>query len=78
MAPRAFTDNAHELDMEAKQETYMACIPTSTSVGVSPASIDPAKERDALLRFDYIVLPQLAILVIIGWLDRANIGMSKT
>lgn len=78
MASGMSIDKTNELDIEAKQEPYTTCTPTSTGVGVSPASIDPAKERDALRRFDYIVLPQLAILVIIGWLDRANIGMSET
>ena len=59
------------------KENDPSCTPTSTGASTSPVSIDPAKERDALRRFDLVVLPQLAILVIIGWLDRANIGESE-
>lgn len=71
------TDKNNDLLVEQEQDPHLPCTPTSTGAGTWLASIDPAKERDALRRFDWVILPQLAILVIIGWLDRANIGSSE-
>jgi hypothetical protein len=64
-------------DVEDKHDLSPTCTPTtSAGMGVSESStaIDPEKEKSALRRFDLIVLPQLFVLTIIGWLDRANIG----
>lgn len=79
MRPSVVVDalNETELPINGKQDSVSLCTPTSTGVGTSPASIDPAKEKGALRRFDLIVLPQLGVLTVIGWLDRANIGESE-
>lgn len=36
--------------------------------------VDPVIERRALRKFDKYLLPQMAILVLIAYLDRSNIG----
>lgn len=36
--------------------------------------VDPVIERRALSKFDKLLLPQIAILVLIAYLDRSNIG----
>ena len=41
---------------------------------VQDLQLDPAMERDTLRRFDLFLLPQIAILIIIGYLDRSNVG----
>lgn len=41
---------------------------------VSPPILDPELEKQALRRFDLFLLPQLALLTILAYLDRTNIG----
>jgi hypothetical protein len=36
--------------------------------------VDPVIEKRALSKFDKFLLPQIAILVLIAYLDRSNIG----
>jgi hypothetical protein len=36
--------------------------------------VDPVIEKRALSKFDKFMLPQIAILVLIAYLDRSNIG----
>lgn len=36
--------------------------------------VDPVIEKRALAKFDKFLLPQIAILVMIAYLDRSNIG----
>lgn len=38
------------------------------------ASIDPEIERRCLRKYDFIVMPQLATLILLGYLDRSSIG----
>ncbi len=48
----------------------------SGSAGVAETlQIDPVAERRVLSRFDWFVMPQMAILVLFAYLDRTNIGM---
>lgn len=63
-----------DFDAEDKQSIALSCTQTSAGAGSSAVLIDPEKEKSALRRFDLIVLPQLFIITVIGWLDRANIG----
>jgi hypothetical protein len=41
---------------------------------ISTIHIDPELEKQTLRKFDKFLLPQLAILVIVAYLDRSNIG----
>lgn len=45
---------------------------------VTVVEIDPELEKQALRRFDIFLLPQIAILIIISYLDRSNIGSCIT
>ncbi len=45
----------------------------STAMGAS-AQIDKEAERRVLSKFDWFVMPQMAILVLFAYLDRTNIG----
>lgn len=47
----------------------------STNRGdVSDIQLDPELEKQTLRRFDLFLLPQIAILIVIGYLDRTNVG----
>lgn len=37
--------------------------------------IDPEMEKKIIRKFDYLVLPQFVIILILAYLDRSNIGM---
>jgi hypothetical protein len=37
--------------------------------------IEPSAERQALSRFDWVIMPQMSILVLFAYLDRTNIGL---
>lgn len=39
--------------------------------------IDPAIQARALRKFDYLVIPQIMIISIIGYIDRSNLGTFK-
>jgi len=52
--------NGSELNDDSPQEIY----------------IDPELEQRVMRKFDKFVLPQFAILVLIAYLDRSNIGTS--
>lgn len=45
----------------------------STTMGTT-IQIDKEDERRVLSKFDWFVMPQMAILVIFAYLDRTNIG----
>lgn len=45
-----------------------------TDVSSETLTIDPEVERRCWLKFDLLVMPQLAILILLGYLDRSNIG----
>lgn len=42
---------------------------------VAAIYIDPVKERRILTKFDWLVMPQFVIIILLGYLDRSNIGM---
>lgn len=42
---------------------------------VAPTHIDPVKEEAVLRKFDWLVLPQFFIIMVLSYLDRSNIGM---
>ncbi|KIX95241.1 uncharacterized protein Z520_09158 [Fonsecaea multimorphosa CBS 102226] len=43
-------------------------------VGVTEVFVDPDIEKRAIKKFDRLVLPQMALIMLIAYLDRANIG----
>lgn len=43
---------------------------------VIPETVDSGLEKQALRKFDMFLLPQLAFLTILAYLDRTNIGKS--
>lgn len=45
-----------------------------TDVSSETLTIDPEMERRCWRKFDFLVMPQLAILILLGYLDRSNIG----
>lgn len=48
----------------------------SNTDGSQDIYVDPLMERRVMSKFDRYVLPQFAILVLIAYLDRSNIGES--
>ncbi|RVX68599.1 hypothetical protein B0A52_07026 [Exophiala mesophila] len=44
------------------------------AVDVAEIFVDPVIEKRAIRKFDTLVLPQMALIMLIGYLDRANIG----
>lgn len=49
-------------------------VSSAQGVVVEERYIDPVVEKRALRKFDYIMIPQIIILVILAQLDRSNIG----
>lgn len=63
--------------MEANEanEAIDVCKTQSYRLGtVGEMQLDPEMERKTLRKFDMCLLPQIAVLIIIGYLDRTNIG----
>ncbi|KAF7560977.1 hypothetical protein G7046_g3181 [Stylonectria norvegica] len=60
--------------MEQNGLETMSSIASGT---VSPPTIDPELEKRALRKFDMFLLPQLALLTVLAYLDRTNIGNAK-
>lgn len=46
----------------------------SPTAGYDDIYIDPQLERRTVAKFDKYVLPQMAVLIILAYLDRSNIG----
>lgn len=46
----------------------------SPTAGADDIYIDPQLERSTVAKFDKYVLPQMALLIILAYLDRSNIG----
>lgn len=68
---KAKHDTAVPVDIEGNNLNQT----TSVVLGaISPVYLDPELEQQTLRKFDMILLPQLAMLVIIAYLDRTNIG----
>ncbi|CAI6099459.1 unnamed protein product [Clonostachys chloroleuca] len=49
-------------------------MPSVASVALSQVPVDLEFEKQALKKFDMFLLPQLALLTILAYLDRTNIG----
>ena len=47
---------------------------SATQSSFQDIQLDPTMEKKTLRRFDMFLLPQIAILIVIGYLDRSNIG----
>lgn len=48
---------------------------TATSIhGSNDIYIDPVLERRTMAKYDKFLLPQMAMLIILAYLDRSNIG----
>uniref|UniRef100_A0A8H7K5U8 Major facilitator superfamily (MFS) profile domain-containing protein n=1 Tax=Bionectria ochroleuca TaxID=29856 RepID=A0A8H7K5U8_BIOOC len=52
-------------------------MPSVASGTFSPVAVDLDLEKQALKKFDMFLLPQLALLTILAYLDRTNIGNAK-
>lgn len=51
----------HEVEREADQSS-------------DTVTIDPEVERRCMRKFDLFVMPQILILLLLGYLDRSNVG----
>ncbi|KAL1856484.1 hypothetical protein VTK73DRAFT_8235 [Phialemonium thermophilum] len=49
----------------------------SPAAEVDDLYIDPQLERSTVAKFDKYVLPQMAVLIILAYLDRSNIGNAR-
>lgn len=47
---------------------------SAEAMAASEIYIDPEKEKAIIRKFDYLVLPQFVIILILAYLDRTNIG----
>lgn len=54
----------------------LEAMPSVASGTVIPEIVDSGLEKQALRKFDMFLLPQLAFLTILAYLDRTNIGES--
>lgn len=67
--------NAGDSDPAISTEENHLDVRASVADGtLSPPIVDPELEKQALKRFDMFLLPQLALLTILAYLDRTNIG----
>lgn len=46
-----------------------------SGTGVSNVVIDPIVEKRTISKFDKFMMPQMAVLMLIAYLDRSNIGL---
>ena len=58
----------------SSEENHLGVRASVNDGTVSPPIVDPELEKQALRRFDMFLLPQLALLTILAYLDRTNIG----
>ncbi|KAF4991688.1 hypothetical protein FGRMN_7661 [Fusarium graminum] len=55
----------------------LEAMPSIAPGTLSPVVVDSEMEKQALKRFDMFLLPQLALLTVLAYLDRTNIGNAK-
>ncbi|KAL9567477.1 hypothetical protein ACKAV7_008427 [Fusarium commune] len=67
--PTSTIPSAEGKDLEA--------MPSVASGTLSPVVVDLELEKQALKKFDMFLLPQLALLTILAYLDRTNIGNAR-
>lgn len=69
------TQKQAKMDIEQPKEMTDLHKQASVSPGISQnMQLDPQLEKTTLRRFDIFLLPQIAIIIVIGYLDRSNIG----
>jgi hypothetical protein len=56
--------------MSATNESHKS----AEAMAASEIYIDPEKEKAIIRKFDFLVLPQFVIILILAYLDRSNIG----
>lgn len=72
------THKQAKMDIEQPKEMTDIHKQASVSPGISQdMRLDPELEKTTLRRFDMFLLPQIAIIIVIGYLDRSNIGKSN-
>ena len=52
--------------------------PVTEGQGQEAIVIDPVLEKKIIRKFDYLVLPQFIIIILLAYLDRTNLGMLQT
>lgn len=62
---------------KTKEDIFLEPIPSYTPGTVSPIIANSRLEDSALRRFDIFLLPQLALVTIVAYLDRTNLGEHK-
>ena len=77
--PAGETPKQAKMDIEQPKEMTDIHKMASVTPGVcQDIQLDPLLEKTTLRRFDMFLLPQIAIVIIIGYLDRSNIGNCDT
>ena len=70
-------ESQKQAKMDIEQPKEMTGLHRTTSINpglCQDMQLDPQLEKTTLRRFDLFLLPQIAIIIIIGYLDRSNIG----
>lgn len=62
------------MDVNRTNESEVHKLQSYTQGTVNDMQLDPTMEKKILQRFDMFLLPQIAIIIVIGYLDRSNIG----
>ena len=60
--------------VETKNESLKGSDTLSRDDAPPHPYIDPVLEKRVMRKFDYYVIPQMMLLVILAYLDRSNIG----
>lgn len=67
----AFSEKTSKHDEVVHEVVYEGGGQSSETLTVT---VDPEMERRCMKKFDLWLMPQLVILIILGYLDRSNIG----
>ncbi|RFU74610.1 high-affinity nicotinic acid transporter [Trichoderma arundinaceum] len=62
---------------KSKEDNFLEAMPSYTPGTLSHIAADSELEGKALRRFDIFLLPQLALVTILAYLDRTNLGNAK-
>lgn len=69
-----------EVDAQIKDAELQAHTKDASSLqdgAITPDHDDQVRERQVFSKFDKFVMPQMALLVLLGYLDRTNIGNAR-
>ena len=66
-----------EVDIESNSLSASNGEHTNPQLGTSEIFIDPVVLKRVTSKFDKFMMPQMAVLMIIAYLDRSNIGLLK-